>query len=353
VGGKEGSAAGEADAAGAAPAPAVPGLSAVMKELKTLAKKCPALGDKGFDDVVRPLGAVAYLEWATRVHESQYVKARREELDVDPDGTLFKNADGKREPYKTNPATGAPIIDDRMVSYDEGPEAQEKTLVTIVGGKLIRSEKSDRDAGKPVDTKESVTHFSGGGYEIFAVGATGDLHMASHKIGKYHHSSLLAGGATAMAGELKVQDGEIKYLSSKSGHYKPTRANLLQFLHWLRKDRVNMDFEVGGFAGGKTEYAKDVLGTEEAGEGKAKDKAYEEVKTAAVLKALITQNGAEAKVTILARTMGWELEKDKPKKGDWRIVDPFSGKPVDPKEVRQFLKKQFGGKVDALMEQNG
>jgi hypothetical protein len=51
--------------------------------------------------------------------------------------------------------------------------------------------------------------------------------------------------------------------------------------------------------------------------------------------------------------MGWELEKDKPKKGDWRIVDPFSGKPVDPKEVRQFLKKQFGGKVDALMEQNG
>ena len=104
---------------------------------------------------------------------------------------------------------------DRKVRYHRTAAEQESTLVTVRGGRLLRSD------GSPVDTRDSSTFASGTGVEIFVTDASGEPHMASHEIGSTHHSSLLAGEAVGVAGEMQVTDGKIDWVSNKSGHYLP------------------------------------------------------------------------------------------------------------------------------------
>src|SRR5699024_4968855 len=61
-------------------------------------------------------------------------------------------------------------VGDRRVRYDTEDE-QKASLVTPVGGKLIRAD------GEAVDTSESSTFFSGKGTEIFVCSPDGDIHM--------------------------------------------------------------------------------------------------------------------------------------------------------------------------------
>lgn len=56
--------------------------------------------------------------------------------------------------------------------------------------------------------------------------------MFSHKHvqGKFHHSSFLTGGSVVAAGEWVVDDGMIKAITAKSGHYKPRPQDLKRFV---------------------------------------------------------------------------------------------------------------------------
>jgi hypothetical protein len=148
---------------------------------------------------------------------------RLQDVDVDQQGNLAPDA-----------------LKDRLVEYDETPGSQLKTLVNISGGTLTRNDGSNT----PVDTSNSVTFQTGKGWEIFVMSPTGELHMASHKIGKYHHSSLLAGAPTAAAGSIKAINGTIDSLNNKSGHYQPGPKQMRQVLHRLQKAGVNMNFNL-------------------------------------------------------------------------------------------------------------
>ena len=130
-------------------------------------------------------------------------------------------------------------LKDRLVEYDTTPEAQQKTLVNI-SGTLTRSDSKNT----PVDTGESVTFQTGKGWEIFVMSPSGELHMASHKIGKYHHSSLLAGGPTSAAGSIKASGGKIQELNNKSGHYQPGPQQMRQALHRFHSAGVSLDFNL-------------------------------------------------------------------------------------------------------------
>jgi hypothetical protein len=93
----------------------------------------------------------------------------------------------------------------------------------------------------PVDTKSMVTHLSGPGAGIYVFSKEGNLHISSHKVGQRHHSSLLAGGDVACAGEIWVTNGKITAISNKSGHYHPQTHHLKQMLeHFSKYERLDV-----------------------------------------------------------------------------------------------------------------
>ena len=128
----------------------------------------------------------------------------------------------------------------QTVHYDHQLAEQGLTRVRTQGGRLFM----DDLCKVPLDTGSMVTHFSGPGYAIFVMSATGNIHVSSHSVGQKHHSSLLAGGNVAGAGELKCSNGFLQWVSNKSGHYAPSVAHLLQVLHQLQKLAVPMTFPV-------------------------------------------------------------------------------------------------------------
>jgi hypothetical protein len=180
-------------------------------------------------DMVDPKDKTETLSILTRIHSTQLEKAQLQDIAIDEKGNLDMMA-----------------VAARLVSYDETPEAQGKTLVNIAGTKLKRSG-THATPGADVDTAGSVTQHSGKGWEIFVVGAAGDIHMASHKIGAYHHSSLLGGAPVSMAGEMKVTGGKIITMSNKSGHYSPGPEHFQHFLRTIENAGIPLDFTVMGW----------------------------------------------------------------------------------------------------------
>jgi hypothetical protein len=68
---------------------------------------------------------------------------------------------------------------------------------------------------------------------IYAMNAAGEFFVGESVNGVFHHSSFLAGGEVASAGDIKVVGGEIKSISNNSGHYKPGAAFLWQAVRQL------------------------------------------------------------------------------------------------------------------------
>jgi hypothetical protein len=280
--------------------------------------------------------AAELLEAVTGRHRDLKEQLRRQDLDVTDAGILMKNGpDGKRGAYKRDGDLD-PLIDDRKVDYDDAPESQEKTRVEFRGGLLYRSPTHDQ-ADEPADTRDSVTHFSGLGYEIFVVDEQNVMHMASHKVGKYHHSSLLAGGTVSMAGELQVTKGKVTYLSNKSGHYLPSAENLVQLLHFLEKDQIPLDFEVADLQTGTRAPAKEFLEGRRKKPGAGTDTkglSYEVIKTNVVWAAFCAEFG-EDEVLDLITQQGWT--------GRGADIIDADGKKVDQRLVRRLLKQELGG----------
>jgi hypothetical protein len=62
----------------------------------------------------------------------------------------------------------------------------------------------------------------------------------TQQLGALHHSSLLAGGKVAAAGEIEIKQGIIKMVNRESGHYHPEELHLNQFLRELRRRGVDV-----------------------------------------------------------------------------------------------------------------
>lgn len=208
-----------------------------------------AMLDLGDDAQQSVHGAIAAMDRDTTMHtlnhfySTQLEKAQLQDIVINAKGELDMAA-----------------LAARLVEYDDTSAAQDKTLVSFSGGKLKRSATHDTPSAD-VDTSASVTQHTGKGWEIFVMSPTGALHMASHKIGKYHHSSLLAGGATSAAGTIKATGGTIEKLNNKSGHYRPGEAQMRQALHQLQKVGVSLNFDLdiaGKYSGKAEDYMKPV-----------------------------------------------------------------------------------------------
>ncbi|HEX6076685.1 MAG TPA: ADP-ribosyltransferase [Micromonosporaceae bacterium] len=77
--------------------------------------------------------------------------------------------------------------------------------------------------GRPFDTRDAATDLSGPGYAIFVMDEHGGFYALKHPVvGRLHHTSLVAGGPVAAAGEVVVHNGRLVEINNRSGHYRPT-----------------------------------------------------------------------------------------------------------------------------------
>lgn len=95
-------------------------------------------------------------------------------------------------------------------------------------------------AGAPFDTSKSTSKASGPGFAIFVMSERGQFYAGSHKVGLFHHSSLLAGEDAACGGEMKATNGKLEHITNKSGHYTPNPDHLQQALGELARGGVKL-----------------------------------------------------------------------------------------------------------------
>ena len=125
-------------------------------------------------------------------------------------------------------------LQDRRVQYLKS--TAERNEVEILGEKGILV----RRTGAPLNTAEMSSLFGGEGSCIYVMSPDGRIYVNSGILNKIHHSTFLAGTETAGAGELQVQNGILRSINNKSGHYTPQVVHLAQTLHELQSKGVKI-----------------------------------------------------------------------------------------------------------------
>jgi hypothetical protein len=222
-------------------------------------------------------------------------------------------------------------ISSRTVVYDRNV-SQDLTRVRFSGGRLYM----DDGFTKALDTKNTVTHFSGPGFAIYVMSEEGNLHVGSHSVGYRHHSTLLAGNNVAGAGEVQVEKGKLVWISNKSGHYAPSAPHFLQVLHQLQKKAVDLSVvKVKYLSAPPTPAANyDSVGLYLAAMEVAGVDSYDYAKLVRYLVKI-----PYAEFTTLASAKGWRwVDGTEFAMGKRGIVTIAGGAPVPSKEARQWLK---------------
>lgn len=91
------------------------------------------------------------------------------------------------------------------------------------------------------DTGNMISHLKKG-YASFTLNADGELSLFNHHYGedKIKHTSMNDGRPLPMAGEIKIENGVLKSLSTQSGHHYPTLFNIRRFLYHLARQGVDI-----------------------------------------------------------------------------------------------------------------
>lgn len=76
---------------------------------------------------------------------------------------------------------------------------------------------------------------------MYILDSQGSLYLQIKERGKTNHTSLSNGHAVLAAGSLKVKNGKIIAIDTFSGHYKPTKVQLITLLEFLKKSGVNIN----------------------------------------------------------------------------------------------------------------
>jgi hypothetical protein len=84
------------------------------------------------------------------------------------------------------------------------------------------------------DTGNMKTEFSGSGVAIFIQSVDGTFYSSNHRRGRLHFSNSTSEVTIRSAGEWKVENGRIVWISGKSRHYQPTMKQLINALHDLK-----------------------------------------------------------------------------------------------------------------------
>lgn len=114
------------------------------------------------------------------------------------------------------------------------PEERAKYRVNISGGLFQKN-------GKPFDTSNMQSHGKKG-FAAYTMNSNGEISVFTH-VGmrdKIAHSSMNAGAPVVAAGELKIEKGVIKAITTHSGHYQPGLFTVARALEHLSVNGVDI-----------------------------------------------------------------------------------------------------------------
>ena len=123
----------------------------------------------------------------------------------------------------------------RLVSLTVTPTAYDlrtgEAIATAVSTKEYR-------ASRPKDPRGDKTF--GAGVAAFVWTETTELFIANHLEQEFHHSSFVSGRNVRCAGMIVFENGKVTAISNNSGHYKPRKEHVRNFVLYL-KDRWLID----------------------------------------------------------------------------------------------------------------
>ncbi len=126
----------------------------------------------------------------------------------------YQGENNKKNPDRWN--------DPFVCEYLEDDDERKIYEIGVKDGMLIHL--GGPNIGRVFDTSDGSTHWGGGGAAIFVMSGNGRIYASkTHEPMLFHHSSFLAGGSVASAGELIVENGKLVEISNQSGHYKPKK----------------------------------------------------------------------------------------------------------------------------------
>ena len=183
---------------------------------------------------------------------------RPDGLDPDGDGNgRLDDLDGDGLPDIPPPVRDGPVLPtgpmDPGMRYETDPQRfpfhgksvkylteaeREEHRLFVRDGLIYRTD------GELFDSRGSATFWGGHDSDkaIFVMDEYGNIYASKFQArGEFHHSSLLAGGPVAGAGELHVEDGRLIGVTDNSGHYLPTRQMTLRVATRLADQGVSMD----------------------------------------------------------------------------------------------------------------
>jgi hypothetical protein len=115
------------------------------------------------------------------------------------------------------------------------PQKMEEHRVFARDGELVDAK------GVAIDTRAGVSFWGGKGSAIFVIGANGHMYLSNHQVvGKFHHSTLVAGGSILAGGEIYARQGKIIEIGDQSGHYRPQAWHMMQVLKLLEVSGINL-----------------------------------------------------------------------------------------------------------------
>ncbi|NHB63192.1 hypothetical protein [Photorhabdus sp. RW14-46] len=126
------------------------------------------------------------------------------------------------------------VIGGKTVKYLHGEELEERG-VFIKNGRFF-----DRN-GKPFSTTSYRTRYHGEGYGTIVCRRGNLIYSYKHESKVLHHTSLSAGKAVIFAGEWQVEQGILKVLTNKTGHYRTPSGCFDYFIQYLREQQVSLN----------------------------------------------------------------------------------------------------------------
>ncbi|HEX4109354.1 MAG TPA: hypothetical protein VHX88_14555 [Solirubrobacteraceae bacterium] len=111
-------------------------------------------------------------------------------------------------------------------------DAERAQYAVIPGPTMTRAN------GDVLDTGGMYSTFSGSGWAIYVLDAAGNMYVGAHRVGLFHHTSFTGGKDVAAAGEIKVENGVMRGITNKSGHYRPKEKQISRTLRQLEKAGV-------------------------------------------------------------------------------------------------------------------
>lgn len=170
---------------------------------------------------------------ATRIDPVTVTRLTAEDLDefIEEYATTPMQPNFRGENFPGNSVWG-----DKHVAYLTTDE-RESYRLTLHDGLLYNAQ------GQLYDTGDARTLWSpDGGRAIFAMDSRGDLYSSPHHVlGRFHHSSFLAGEPVAGAGEIEARAGRVLLISDHSTHYRPARRFTEQVVDSLARQGASVD----------------------------------------------------------------------------------------------------------------